>query len=308
VARFAAPAIGARASVLRSLWSGPQQQQARAGVLMVLPAAIFFAIFLIYPVCNAIWVSLTSWDLTSPPRFIGLRNYIELLSDEDVIHSAWVTLYYSAGFLVVTLPIALALAVLLDRNLKGRAFYQSIIFMPVVLSMVVVAMIWRAVLAPNDGLYQLFTVPFGVRGVQWLNDPVLAMPALIVVSAWKSVGYYLVIFLAGLQSIPNTVYEAALLDGAGPWRTFYNITLPLLRPYLLFVSVVSIVRTSQAFGAIFALTGGGPVDATTVLPFLIYQNAFLFNRMGYASAIAVALFLVLVVLTVIQFRLLRSDN
>lgn len=275
---------------------------------MILPAVAFFMVFLVYPVCNAFWVSLTSWDLTSPPRFIGLQNYIELLSDDDVIHSALVTVYYSVGFLVVTLPLALALAVLLDRKIKARAFYQLILFLPVVLSMVAVAMIWRAVFAPNDGLYQLFATPFGIHGVQWLNDPTLAMPSLIIVSVWKSVGYYLVIFLAGLQAIPRTVYEAALLDGAGPWRTFYNITLPLLRPYLLFVSVVSIVRTSQAFGAIYALTGGGPVDATTVLPFLIYQNAFLFNRMGYASAIAVVLFLVLVVLTVIQFRVLRNET
>ena len=275
---------------------------------MILPAVAFFMVFLVYPVCNAFWVSLTAWDLTSPPRFIGLQNYIELLSDDDVIHSALVTVYYSAGFLVVTLPLALALAVLLDRKIKGRAFYQLIIFLPVVLSMVAVAMIWRAVFAPNDGLYQLFSAPFGIHGVQWLNNPALAMPSLIIVSVWKSVGYYLVIFLAGLQAIPVTVYEAAILDGAGPWRTFYFITLPLLRPYLLFVSVVSIVRTSQAFGAIYALTGGGPVDATTVLPFLIYQNAFLFNRMGYASAIAVVLFLVLVVLTIIQFRVLRNET
>jgi ABC-type sugar transport system permease subunit len=225
-----------------------------------------------------------------------LGNYVELFSDDDVIHATWITIYYCAGFLVLTVPAALVLAVLLDRKLKGRGFYQSVVFMPVVLAMVVVAMVWRAVLAPNEGLYQLFTVPFGISGVQWLNDPALAMPSLIVVSAWKSVGYYLVIFLAGLQSIPRTLYEAARIDGAGPWRIFWAITLPMLRPYLLFVTVVSVVRTSQAFGAIYALTGGGPVDATTVLPFLIYQNAFQYNRMGYASAIAV-----------VQFRLLRTE-
>jgi multiple sugar transport system permease protein len=293
---------------LRHLWTGPRRHQTRAGLLMVLPAALFFAVFLIYPVCNALWVSLTSWDLTSPPRFIGLGNYAELLTDDDVIHSAWVTLYYCGGFIVVTVPFALLLAILLDRKMKGRAFYQSIVFMPVVLAMVVVAMIWRAVLAPNDGVYQLFSRPFGISGVQWLNDPALAMPSLIMVSAWKSVGYYLVIFLAGLQSIPDTIYDAARIDGARGWRMFVSITLPLLRPYLLFVTVVSVVRTSQAFGAIYALTGGGPDDATAVLPFLIYQNAFLYNRMGYATAIAVVLFLVLVVLTVVQFRVLRSDT
>jgi ABC-type sugar transport system permease subunit len=292
---------------LRRFRSGPLREQARAGVLMVLPCVVFFAIFLLYPVVNAFWVSLTKWDLTSPPQFIGLRNYTDLFGDPDVGHAAWMSLYYIVGFMAVTLPGALGLAILLDRQLRGRAFYQGVIFMPVVLSMVVVAMIWRAVYTPHDGLYQLFTAPFGITGVRWLDSTVLAMPALILVSAWKNVGYYMVIFLAGLQSIPSSTIDAARIDGAGRWRLFLHVTLPLLRPYLLFVTVVSVIKTSQAFAAIYALTGGGPDDATKVLPFLIYENAFQFNQMGYASALAVVMFVALVVLTVAQFRLLRSD-
>ncbi len=275
---------------------------------MILPAILFFAVFLIYPVLNAFWVSLTRWDLTTPPRFVGLRNYVNLLGDDDFVHAFWVTLYYITGFMVITLPLALAVAILLDRKLRGRSFYQAVIFMPVVLSMVAVAMIWRGIYAPHDGLYQAFTAPFGLTGVQWLNDSNLAMPALILVSVWKNVGYYLVIFMAGLQSIPSTTYEAARIDGARSWALFWHITLPLLRPYVLFVMVVSVIKTSQAFAAIYALTGGGPDNATKVLPFLVYENAFQFNNMGYASAIAVVMFVGLVALTIVQFRVLRSAD
>lgn len=235
-------------------------------MLMVAPAVLFFTAFFLYPVANALWLSLTSWDLVSEPRYIGLRNYLRLLSDGDFGHAVWVTLVYTAGFLAVTLPLALGLALLLDRRLRGRGLYQAIIFAPVVLSMVVVAMIWRAVYSPVGGLYLMFTAPFGLTHIRWLDSPDLAMPALIIMSIWKNVGYYMVIFLAGLQSIPPSFYEAARLDGAGSWSVFRCITVPLLRPYLLFVLVVSMIRTSQTFSAVYALTGGGPDDATKVLP------------------------------------------
>ncbi|HEX3346504.1 MAG TPA: sugar ABC transporter permease [Acetobacteraceae bacterium] len=285
----------------------PFRSQARTGLIMVTPAAAFFAVFFIYPVVNAVWVSLTSWDLIGPQKFIGIRNYVRLLGDDDFLHAAWVTVAYSGSFLIVTLPLALGLAVALDRPMQARGVYQAIIFAPVVLSMVVVAMIWRAVYSPVGGLYLMFTAPFGLTNIQWLNREDLALPALVVVSIWKNVGYYLVIFLAGLQSIPASFYEAARIDGAAPSRVFRSITLPLLKPYILFALVIGIIRTSQTFSAVYALTEGGPNDATTVLPFLIYQNAFQFNRMGYASAMAIVMFAALLVLTVIQFRLLRSE-
>ncbi|MFI5015021.1 MAG: carbohydrate ABC transporter permease [Hyphomicrobiales bacterium] len=275
---------------------------------MILPAAIFFTVFLIYPVANAFWVSLTSWDLVSPPRFVGLNNYRLLLDDDDFKASLSITLYYTLGILSIELPLSLFLALLLDRRIKARGFYQAVIFTPVVLSMVAVAMIWRAVFAPVGGLYLLFTEPFGITNLQWLNSAKLAMPALIIVGVWKNAGYYMVVFLAGLQAIPKSFYEAARIDGAGAWRLFRWITLPLLRPYLLFVVVVSIIRTTQSFSAVYTLTDGGPAGATKVLPYLIYENAFGFNRMGYASAIAVLMFFGLLVLTAVQFRLLRDRS
>jgi len=171
----------------------------------------------------------------------------------------------------------------------------------------VVAMLWRVALAPVGGLFAAITAPFGIAGVQWLNDRNLAMPAAIVVSLWKNVGYYMIIFLAGLQAIPAVYYEAARLDGAGRWALFRHITLPLLRPFLLFVTVVSITRAAQAFSLFYALTNGGPADATKVLPYLIYDTAFGFNRMGYASAMAMVMFVALLILTAIQFRILRPQ-
>lgn len=274
---------------------------------MVLPSVIFFAVFVIYPVCNAFYVSLTSWDLISAPKFIGLGNYVRLLSDKNFLNSAWVTTYYTIALMIIELPVALGLAILLDRQIKGRAFYQAIIFAPAVLTMVAVAMIWRVVYTPTGGLYLMFTAPFGITGLQWLNNKDLAMPAILIVSLWKNVGYYMVIFLAGLQAIPTSYYEAARMDGAGSWSLFRHITLPLLKPFILFVSVVSIIRASQAFSLFYSLTNGGPANATKVLPYLIYDVAFGFNRMGYAAAMAVVMFAVLMVLTAIQFRVLRPQ-
>jgi multiple sugar transport system permease protein len=275
---------------------------------MIAPAALFFAIFVLYPVANAFWVSLTSWDLVSAPRFVGLKNYWLLLEDDDFKSSLLISLTYTFGTLAFELPLSLLLATLLDRRVRGRGFYQAVIFTPVVLSVVAVSMIWRAVFAPVGGLYLIFTGPFGVTNLQWLNSATLAMPALIIVAVWKNVGYYMVVFLAGLQTIPRSLYEAARLDGAGSWRVFRAISLPLLRPYFLFVVVVSIIRTMQSFSAVYTLTDGGPAGATKVLPYLIYENAFSFNRMGYASAMAVVMFCGLLGLTAIQFRLLRDRS
>ncbi|MFT8245890.1 carbohydrate ABC transporter permease [Roseomonas sp. BN140053] len=302
----AAPVGAARSVAARPRRRRQAQRHVGTAWLMLAPVVVFFSVFLIYPVGNAFWVSLTSWDLVGPQRFIGLRNYERLLEDANFLNAIRVTAVYTFGLLAIELPAALGLAILLDRKLKGRAFYQAVIFAPVVLTMVVVAMLWRVVFAPLGGLALMVTEPLGLGGLQWLNDRNLAMPALIIASLWKNVGYYMIIFLAGLQAIPATVYEAARIDGAGAWATFRRITLPLLRPFLLFVTVVSIIRTSQAFSLIYALTGGGPADATKVLPYLIYEVAFGFNRMGYASAMAVLMFFALLILTVIQFRLLRS--
>lgn len=276
--------------------------------MMVAPAVLFFCVFVFYPVLNAIYVSFTSWDLVSPPRFIGFGNYIRLLSDRAFLNSAVVTIYYTLVLIAFELPLALGLALLLDRKIKARGLYQAIIFAPAVLTMVAVAMIWRVVYAPVGGLYLMFTEPFGIAGLQWLNDRNLAMPAVLIVSVWKNVGYYMVIFLAGLQAIPTSYYEAARIDGASGWRLFRHITLPLLKPFILFVMVVSIIRASQAFSLFYALTNGGPASATKVLPYLIYEVAFGFNRMGYASAMAVVMFSVLLILTAIQFRVLRPQS
>jgi len=302
-APVAAPTLAARLGLSR----GGANSHALTAWLMVLPSVLFFCVFVFYPVGNAFYVSLTSWDLVSPPRFIGLRNYQRLLTDPTFLHSAWVTVYYSAVLLLFELPMSLGLAILLDRKIKGRAFYQGVIFAPAVLTLVVVALLWRVVLAPVGGLFEVFTAPFGITGVQWLNDRNLAMPAVIMVSLWKNVGYYMVIFLAGLQAIPTSYYEAARIDGAGSWALFRHITLPLLRPFLLFVMVVSVIKASQAFSLFYALTNGGPADATKVVPYLIYDTAFGFNRMGYASAMAMLMFIALLILTAIQFRLLRPQ-
>jgi multiple sugar transport system permease protein len=296
-----------RRAAARLLGGGVAANEARTGLLFVLPSVLFFAVFMLYPFMSAFWYSLTSWDLVSPPRFIALRNYVRIFQDDAFWNSAKVTAYYTVGLLLPMLPLSLGLAMLLDRRLRGRAFYQAVLFAPTVLAAVVVSMIWRVVYMPQGGLYQVFTAPFGLVDIPWLTNKHWAMPALIIVGIWKNVGYYMVIFLAALQGIPPTFYEAAKVDGAGSWQQFRHITLPLLRPITLFVAVVSMTRAFQGFTSAYTLTGGGPADATKLLPLLVYEHAFSFNKMGYASAIAVIMFFVLIVLTLVQFRSFRPE-
>jgi len=203
--------------------------------------------------------------------------------------------------------IALGLALLFNREIKLRGIFRTIYFTPVVISWVVASMVWYIIFHPSFGLNAHIMRLFGRPGIKFLHDARYALPAIIILSLWKSVGYYMVLFLAGLQSIPKMFYEAASVDGANSRQQFWYITIPLLMPTTLFVMVISIINSFQVFTPIFLLTRGGPHGATRVLPILIYENAFIYLKMGYASAMAVVLFVILMILTLLQMRVFRGE-
>lgn len=279
------------------------KRQARAGVLFVLPALLYFAVWMFGPIIYGIWLGFTDTSFVGASQFIGLDNYRTLFSDPSFIHSAVVTAEYLVYTTVPVMLIAFISAYAL-HHARGRilhAVYLTIIFLPFVLPSVAAAIIFELILQPG-GLFNHVTS----TTVAWLTDPSTAVVSLSIATGWGLVGYYVVIFLAGFQSVPQQLIEAASIDGSSRLSTLFRIELPLLRPVILFSTVTVVATVLTNFATPFVMTNGGPGDATTVLPLLIYKTAFQYSNPGYASAMAVVLFIVSVVLTVVQFVLIRA--
>jgi multiple sugar transport system permease protein len=271
----------------------------------VVPSLVPLLLFMVGPMLASIGISFLRWDLLSPARWVGGSNYSSLVHDA-AFHAALVhTFEFIAGYLPLVLVGGLGLALLLNQRLRGASFFRTLYFLPVVTSWVVVALLWKWLLNPGTGVVNYALGLVGIDGPGWWVDPNWAMPSIILASAWKDVGFVMVILLAGLQAIPEEYYEAASLDGAGRWSRFRNITLPLLSPALFFVVVISLINNIQVFDQVWVMTGGGPTESTTVVMQQIVKNAFSFGRMGYAAAMSWVLFAVILVVTVVQFRLQR---
>lgn len=250
-------------------------------------------------------ISLVSWDLLTPAKWVGAANYRGLLHDEE-FHSAFLhTLAFIGGYLPLVLAGGLALALTLHQRVRGLGLFRTIYFIPVVTSWVVVALIWKWLLNPGTGVVNWALGLVGIDGPGWWVDPNWAMPSIVLASAWKDLGFVMVILLAGLQAIPEEYYEAAALDGQGRWGRFRHVTLPLLSPAIFFVVVISLINNFQVFDQVWVMTGGGPADATTVVLEQVVKNAFSFGRMGYAAAMSWVLFVLILIVTVAQFRLQR---
>jgi multiple sugar transport system permease protein len=273
--------------------------------LFVLPSLLPLFLFTLLPMAASAGISLLRWDLLRPPRWRGLDNYTSLLGDPAFHDAVRNTLAFIAGYLPLVYVLGLLIALGLHQRLRGIALFRALYFLPVVTSWVVVALVWKWLLNPQSGVVNAFLGTFGVQGPGWWTDPAWAMPSIILASAWKDLGFVMVILLAGLQAIPEDYYEAASVDGAGRWARFRHITLPLLSPATFFVIVISLINSFQVFDQIWVMTGGGPAGATSVVVEQIVKNAFEYNQMGYASAMSWVLFAVILVVTVIQFRLQR---
>ena len=291
--------------------SGPSRRRARAGRLFVAPNLAAVAVFMLFPLGFSLYMSFQQWDVFRPPKFVGLKNFQELFtSDPLFLIAIRNTVIFTVGTVVPTVLISLGVAGVLNRKLKGIGVFRTIVFLPLAISSVVMAVVWQFVFNTDNGLLNIMLSWVGIGPIPWLVDPSWAMISLCIVSVWRSVPFATVILLAAMQGVPESVHEAARIDGAGEIRQFAFITVPLIRGAISFVVVISIIHAFQAFDLIYVLNGanGGPESATYVLGIMLFQHAFSFLEFGYASALAWVMFAVLLVLTVLQLRLTRQRS
>lgn len=274
---------------------------------LVLPAFIGFALFYALPTLRAVQISFTDWNLLAEPRFVGLDNYAAMLEDGKFWNGMKLSAYYVLLNIPLQTALGLGLAVAMDR-LTRSLFVKSVVLLPYLLSNVLVAMVWLWMLDPMLGLVNHLLGMVGLDQQPFFGDADQALLTVAGVNVWRHMGLVALLFLAGLQNIPRYLYEAAALEGASEWQMFRRITLPLLRPVMVFVLVTSVTGSFQIFDTIAVTTNGGPLDSTRVIVHYIVQNAFGFYKMGYASAMSMALALVMVLYTVMQMRILRANQ
>ncbi len=269
---------------------------------MIFPAYFVFTIFILVPIGVVFYYSITNFNLYSKPEIVGALNYVNLIKDADFLISVQNTLFYTIFTLFPQLALGLLAAVLLYRKSRLLPVFRTAFYLPNVMSMVCISMVWLWIYDPTFGVLNMLLKTFGFSTKQWLQDPDMAMFCVILMSIWKSCGYSMVIFLSGLTSIPDSLYEAASLDGANPFRKFLHITWPMLRPTTFFLLVTGIVNSFSVFEQVNIMTGGGPLKMTTTIVHQIYRRGFLEFKMGYASAMSVVLLAFSVLVTVFVFK------
>lgn len=292
--------IGARRR--NPLWS-----ERKYGYAFVAPMFLGYCAFVLLPVISTFLISLNKWSLISAPRFVGLRNYVKLFSADPVfLTTAINTFYFTALLLPANVILTLWLASLLKDRFAGVGFFRTAIFTPVVTSVVVWGILWKYIFQTDNGIVNVILKMFGIVGPQWLYNVNLAIPIVVLVTLIKGLGMNMVIFIAAMQDVPGMYYEAAQLEGASRWRQFTRITLPLIAPALFLVAIMTIIGSLKIFGQIYSMTEGGPGTSSYVFVYYIYQQAFRFYEFGYASAISVILFVIILALTVVQWNLRKK--
>ena len=283
-------------------------REALTGYLFIAPALISLAVWWIWPIIYSTYLSLTRWDFMSPVKdWVVLENYIKIATHREFHRVLWNTVYFSVASVVLAVILGLILALILNQKLRGTSFYRALIFSPWITPTVAAALVWLWIYNRDLGILNNVLSLFGVNKIDWIGSGqgalrLWAMPSLIIFTVWKTAGYNMVYFLAGLTTIPTELYEAAEIDGANNWQKFRNITLPMLSPMTFFIMVVSLINAFNAFDQIRVLTQGGPGDATRTIVYYLYQNAFQFFEVGYGSAVAIILLVLLLLLTFVQFR------
>jgi multiple sugar transport system permease protein len=288
-----------------SFWSRLLNNDNLVGYLFVAPLILGLIIFTYGPVLVAFALSFTKGDYISIPKWIGLDNYRALLEDKLFWKSLVNTLYYVAGVVPASMVLSLLLAMAMNQKLRGIVLFRTIFFLPTISSSVAISLMWLWIYNPEFGVLNFLLRQIGIKGPAWLSSTTWAMPAVIIMAVWRGLGYSMLIYLAGLQGIPDVYYEAAAIDGAGRWAKFWHITVPLLSPTTFMLLILSIIGAFQVFEYTYVMTGGGPVYSTLTMVLYVYNNAFRDFQMGYASALAYILFFILLILTIIQFRLQR---
>lgn len=302
--KTAAAAPAARKGMSKSL------RESLVAYSFIAPNFIGFCVFTLVPMCIAIGLSFCSWDGVHPVEFVGLSNYLALLGDKTFKHSFVNTIVYAVGTVPLTLVCSLGLAMLLNQNVKCRNFFRTVSFFPYVASLVAVAAVWNCIFSPSMGPVNMLLAKLGVENLpRWAAGKDTAMLTVILFSVWKNMGYYMVIYLAGLQGTNPELEEAAELDGANKWQIFWNVTLPQLRPTTFFVVIMLTIASFKVFDQMYMITQGGPGDATNTLVYYIYNVAFVNTpKYGYASAVAMVLFALVLVVTLVQFKGSSGEN
>lgn len=285
---------------------GPEAKFALQAYAFLLPSFVGLLIFLILPIIAVAVLSFFNWGLIAQPTFIGLGNYSKLFGSSSFWHSLLLTLYYVLLNIPMQTVFALLLALLLNQKLPGRGIFRTLFVVPWMATAVAMGIVWQWIFDPQYGSLNSFLSLFHITGPAWLSSPGWALPAIAAVNIWQYTGYNMLFFLAGLQGIPPDFYEAASLDGASPVRKFFTITLPLLTPTLFFVLVTDVIGSAQVFDTVYVMTQGGPGNATSVLNFTIFQQAFVFFHAGYASALSMVLFAILLIITLLQVLFFRN--
>jgi multiple sugar transport system permease protein len=287
---------------------GLKWEEYRTAFILIAPAMLGIVIFSFIPIIQAFSTSFYDAPLLSQRRtYIGLDNYITAFNDPVFIHSIVNTVVYAIGAVILQVILALGLALLIRDRLPGVGFFRSAYFLPVVTSLVVVSTVWKVMYNTNNGLINSVLQTFNLPGQPWLTSPNLALLSIIIIGVWKEVGFSMLVLLGGLNNIPAELYEAASIDGARGWYRFRHITLPLLRRPMLFVVVLSTINAFKVFTPVYLITEGGPVDSTQTMVYYIYQTSFKYFKMGYASALSFIVLALVLVFTIVQFRMLRSD-
>jgi len=281
---------------------GPLGGEGRWALLFLAPTLLGLAVLSAGPILATLAISLTQWDLLRAPRFVGIDNFVQLASDDRFLKALRNTAFYTVTSVPLGMAIALFLALALNQTIRGIAWIRTAYFLPVVTSTIAIALVWQWIYSPESGLLNQFIGLFGIEPQRWLNDPTLAMPAIVAMSVWQGLGTDVIIFLAGLQAIPTELLDAASVDGAGRWARFRSIVLPLLTPSIFFTGVLSLIDSFQVFDQIFVLQRPRPTDATITVVYFIYENGFKFFKMGYATAASWILFVIVAFLTTIYFR------
>ncbi|KZE72798.1 sugar ABC transporter permease [Paenibacillus elgii] len=273
------------------------------GWLFVAPMVLGFVTLLLIPLVTAFYMSLTDWPLLGEATFTGLDNYRTILTDSEFWKVLGNTVYFAAGLVPLNIILALLLAMPLSKSLPGMGMYRTVIFIPVMTSLVVWSIVWKYMFATDSGFINQLLQLIGIQGPAWLYNTKLAMPAVIVTSVLKNVGLNMVLFIAALQQVPVQLYEAARIDGASKTATFFRVTVPMITPTIFLTVMMTIIGSLKVFGQIYVMTQGGPAGSTKVLVYYIWEKAFKLFEFGYASALAYVLFVIILILTMIQWQM-----
>ena len=296
-----------RADTSRGLWQRFRQSEAFTAYAFLALPVLYLAVIRFYPILYNFYLSFAKYELIDPPQFIGLDNYLWIADNEPARRSILNTVLFTIGAVPLGTLIGLIIAVLLNNPfVRGRIVFRTLFYLPVITSVIVASMVWLLIFNPQTGLLNGFLTEIGLSPQGWLRDPQLAMPSVIMVMIWSAVGTNMIIFLAGLQEIPQEIYEASRLDGANGIQTFLHVIVPMLRPVVLFVVVTFSIAVFRSFGEIFVLTQGGPQLSTTTLVWEVYQNGFGYLQFGRAAAISMVLLMIILLITFINFRVLEE--